>query len=301
MNTKQLKYARVLAKAGSFSKAANELNISQPSLSQYIKKIETDAGVTLFERTGGYVKLTDAGRVYIEAGEKILSVEKGMESAFLDVKEYKTGSLTVGMSHFRTSEMLVALSRDFKSKYPGICLVVEEDVLGEILDCAERGVYDIAIAPAPIDENVFRAEKVMEEELVLAVPKSLSNRFNPKIIEGKKYPAVDLVELQNAPFIMGESAQAVQSAFNSLLKKYGVSVDAQIVIKRLEMQLELAKQGLGIALIPTGIKRENDEKVVYYSLIQDLPKREIMAIYKKDAHLSCVGRYFIDLMKQKYL
>ena len=68
MNTKQLQYVLTLAHEGSFSKAATALNITQPSLSQYIKKIEKEVGLELFDRTNGDVQITDAGRVYLNAG-----------------------------------------------------------------------------------------------------------------------------------------------------------------------------------------------------------------------------------------
>lgn len=68
MNTKQFKQALVLAHEGSFSKSADVLNITQPSLSQYIKKIEKEIGLELFDRTNGDVQTTDAGHVYINAG-----------------------------------------------------------------------------------------------------------------------------------------------------------------------------------------------------------------------------------------
>ena len=78
MNMKQLKYVLVLAHEGSFSLAADTLGISQPSISQYIKKIEKEQGVELFDRTSGDVRITDAGRIYIEDGRKILDLEKQM-------------------------------------------------------------------------------------------------------------------------------------------------------------------------------------------------------------------------------
>ena len=83
MNARQFRYILVLAAEGSFSKAAKVLNISQPSLSQYVKKIEKQCGLSLFERTNNEVRLTDAGRVYIEAGRKILDIEHQMEGQFL--------------------------------------------------------------------------------------------------------------------------------------------------------------------------------------------------------------------------
>lgn len=72
MNAKQFKYVLTLANQGSFSKAAEVLEISQPSLSQYVKKIEQQIGLPLFDRINGVVRLTDAGRLYINTGRKVL-------------------------------------------------------------------------------------------------------------------------------------------------------------------------------------------------------------------------------------
>ena len=75
MNERQFRYVVALAEKGSFSRAAEVLNVSQPSLSQYIKRIENEVGICLFERTGGNVRLTDAGSLYVETGRKILDVD----------------------------------------------------------------------------------------------------------------------------------------------------------------------------------------------------------------------------------
>ncbi len=85
MNTKQLKYVLTLVREGTFSRAAEVLNITQPSLSQYIKKIEKEIGLELFDRANGDIRLTDAGRVYVEAGRKILDLEHQMENSFTDL------------------------------------------------------------------------------------------------------------------------------------------------------------------------------------------------------------------------
>ncbi|MBQ9942850.1 MAG: LysR family transcriptional regulator [Clostridia bacterium] len=89
MNTKQLEYVQVLAREGSFSRAADALNISQPSLSQYIKKIETEIGLPLFDRTNGNVRLTDAGHVYLSSGKQILDLEQQMNAPFQYLSENK--------------------------------------------------------------------------------------------------------------------------------------------------------------------------------------------------------------------
>ena len=98
MNLKQFKYVLALANEGSFSRAAEALNIKQPSLSQYIKKIEKDCGMQLFDRSKGDVRLTDAGRAYIEAGRKILDLEHQLEGRFSDLAAFKSGTISIGIA-----------------------------------------------------------------------------------------------------------------------------------------------------------------------------------------------------------
>ena len=100
MNLKQFKYVQILATAGSFAKAAELLGISQPSLSQYVKKIEQQLGAELFDRTGGALRLTDAGRIYLDAGGKILNLEHQMLGQLNDLAAYKDGC----MVNFRSTK-----------------------------------------------------------------------------------------------------------------------------------------------------------------------------------------------------
>ena len=113
MNMKQFKYALVLANEKSFSRAAESLGISQPSLSQYLKKIETEVGARLFDRSGSEVRLTDAGRAYIEAGKKILDIEHQMEGRISDINNNIEGSISVGVSPYRTISIMPEIIKEF--------------------------------------------------------------------------------------------------------------------------------------------------------------------------------------------
>lgn len=141
MNLKQLKYVLVLANAGSFSKAANILNISQPSLSQYIKKVEEQMGAELFERSNGTVRITDAGRVYIDIGRKILDLEDQMQNSFLDISQNKSGSIIIGTSPFRSASILPEIVASFRKKYSGICPIIVEMETHDLLEAAQRGEF----------------------------------------------------------------------------------------------------------------------------------------------------------------
>jgi len=298
MNTKQLEYVLVLSREGSFSKAADVLNITQPSLSQYIKKIEKEIGLSLFDRTNGDVRLTDAGRVYLESGKQILDLEQQMNAKFHDIAEHKAGTLRIGTSPFRSALMMPTVAKYFQSIYPGMHLVIDEMESHELIDGCEHGDFDFCLTMLPVDERIFAYEPIVEEELVLAVPTSAKLRHTVSLPD-RKYPAIDANQLNGLPFVMITESQVMQKALNSLCLEHKLSIDTAVVVKSLEAQIAMVRAGVGVALVPTGIERFcSDGEVRFYSFTQQLPKRKVVAMWRKDRYLSLAARDLIDGMKK---
>jgi DNA-binding transcriptional LysR family regulator len=297
MNAKQFQYVLVLTREGSFSKAADALGISQPSLSQYVKKIERSIGQTLFDRTNGEVRLTEAGRLYIEAGQKILDIEHQLENAFADLAACKTGSLIVGTAPYRAASMLPAVASAFRARYPGMHLVVREGTTAELAEGMAHGEYDLALTLLPLDPRLFQYEKVVEEELILAVPSS----FPPfPSTEGKdrKYPAVDAKVLDGQAMVMLTDTQFMQKQLEHLLLDYRLKVSVAAVVKSLEAQIEMVRAGIGMALMPSGIERFcRDASVRFYSFRDPLPKRELVVMWRKDRKLSSVAEELKEVIR----
>ena len=286
MNTKQFQYVLTLAHEGSFSKAADTLNITQPSLSQYIKKIEREIGLELFDRANGDIRLTDAGRVYIDAGKKILDIEHQMENSFTDLADHKTGSLIIGAAPYRAASMLPVIASRFQSLHPGMHLVVREGTTVELVEGMEHGEYDLALTLLPIDDRLFRWEKVVEEELILAVPSSYSP-FTTTTVPDRKHPAVDASVLNGKSMIMLTDAQFMQKQLENLLLDHHLSVHPAAIVKSLEAQIEFVKAGVGMALMPSGIERFcKPGDAVFYSFTESLPRREVVVMWRKDQKLS---------------
>ena len=298
MNMKQLKYVLLLADLGSFSAAADELGISQPSLSQYIKKIENQVGMPLFERTNGDVRLTDAGNVYVEYGRKILALEHQMETQFSDIAENKTGSIIVGTSPYRSAGMMPEIAKEFKLKYPGIHLVVEEMVSSDLINKMGKGAFDLCLTMLPVDEKIFSNEKIMEEEMVLAVPASYPE-LKTSAEPNRRYPAIDVREIDGGSFVMITDSQVMQQALNNLCDDYHLNLKKAAVVKALEAQINMVRNGVGMAIVPTGIERFCDEhEVRFYSFVQELPRREVVAMWRKGRTLPGVVSDLISVMKQ---
>ena len=289
MNTKQFQYVLTLANEGSFSKAADTLNITQPSLSQYIKKIEREVGINLFDRTNGDVRITDAGKVYIETARQILDLEHQMENSLSDIAGNRAGSLIIGAAPYRAASMMPTVAKQFQSLHPGMHLVVREGTTSELVEGMEHGEYDLALTLLPIDARVFSWEKVVEEELVLAVPSSHTSI--PAIaVPDRKYKAVDAAALDGQSLVMLTDTQYMQKKLQNILIEKKININTAAIVKSLEAQIEFVKAGIGMALVPSGIERFcNDDSVTFYSFIDTLPKREVVVMWRKDRKLSKVA------------
>ena len=297
MNLKQFKYVLVLAKEGSFSRAAEELNISQPSLSQYVKKIEHELGVELFYRTGGNVRLTDAGQVYIDIGRKMLDLEHRMHTSFSDLADHKTGTIIVGASPYRSASMMPVVTKLFQKTYPHMRVVIEERTTGELVEGLARGEFDLCILMLPVDEHTFSYEHVMEEELLLAVPASYPT-LESHPMENRAYDAVDVRSIDACRFVTITETQLMQRLFDNVCTEYGIHTESVAVVKSLEAQIALVRAGVGMAVVPSGIERFCSEgEVRFYSFAQPLPRRSVVAVWRKDRPLSQAAKELVRIMR----
>ena len=297
MNTKQLQYVLTLAHEGSFSKAADVLHITQPSLSQYVKKIEKEIGADLFVRTNGDVRITDAGRIYIEAGRRILDIEHQMENAINAIAACKTGSLLVGTSPSRSAAMMPLIAAKFKELHPNMFLVIREKTTAELLDGMEQGEFDLAVTLLPVDEKRFSCEKLAEEEIVLAVPAKWE-KLPAKKCSGRRYPAVSTEILRKYPLVMLTEVQYMQQQVDDLLYGGEGRTAPAAVVKSLEAQIEMVRSGVGMAVVPSGVERFCREgSVSFYSFSDQLLKREPAVIWRKGVKLSKTAQELIGVIK----
>lgn len=236
----------------------------------------------MFDRTNGDVHITDAGRVYIDAGKRILDIEHQMENSFTDLTSYKTGSLVIGTSPYRAASMIPIIAASFQKLHSGMHLVVREGTTDELIESMEHGEYDLALTLLPIDKRRFNYEKVMEEELILAVPVSYP-MFTTTMVGNRKYPAVEVSALNGSRMVMLTDAQFMQKQLENLILDYHLTIRPAAIVKSIEAQIEMVKAGVGMALMPSGIERicKKDE-VSFYSFIAPLPKREVVVIWRRD-------------------
>lgn len=303
MNMRKFRYVLTLAYHRSFSKAADELNISQPSLSQYILKIEKELDVSLFDRSGSDVRLTDAGRIYIEVGRQILDLERQMQNRLSDLREFNTGSIIIGVSPYRGVCLMPHVLSRFHERYPGMTVIMDERVGSDLIESARHGDFDLCITTLPVDERVFSYELIMRDEVVVAMPSDspLCRKAQSRAerVEGRLYPAIDPALLDGEEFVMISESQVMQQILDRLCESQGLHLRKTVECISLEAQLAMVKAGLGAALMPTSLTRfsENDGAVTFFSLKPELPFREIVVAFRKGQVHSRAIADLIDIMK----
>lgn len=280
MNLKQFRYVLTLADEGSFSRAAETLNIKQPSLSQYIKKIEKEVGMELFDRSGGDVRLTDAGIAYIDVGRKMLDLEHQLEGRFSDLAAYKSGTISIGISAHRSVALMPPIVASFKSLYPGITLRIVEKRRGELLDSAEHGEFDLVITTLPINTDLFNYEIIFVEENVVATKEELKAADDGN----RKFPVITASTLNHMSFAMLNEDHLMQRELEELIKTQELKLKKEVECTSLEALVEMVKIGIGAAFIPACLAKA--PSLHYYSIKEAMPRRAIALMYRKEQYLS---------------
>lgn len=281
MNLKQFKYVLTLADQHSFSSAADVLNITQPSLSQYIKKIEREIGAVLFDRTNGDVRLTDAGRAYIEVGRKMLDLEHQLEEQLSDIAAYKSGTISIGISAHRSVALMPSVVKEFKKLYPGITLQIVEKKRHELIESAEHGEFDLVVTTLPVDDTLFDTELLFVEENVIATPAPLPGQD----VEGRKFPVINAAVLNNLPFAMLNDDHLMQRELEELIRTQKLKLRKEVECTSLEALVEMVREGIGYAFIPACLAKGD---LYFYSINETVPRREIVVMYRKEQYLSKV-------------
>lgn len=301
MNMKQLKYVLVLAEEGSFSRAAETLNITQPSLSQYIKKIEKQLGVELFERTNGDVRITDAGRIYIEAGKKILDLEHQMENAFSDLSEFKGGTVSIGISPYRSVHLMPAVLREFNKLYPHIKLVVREKSGRDLIESAMHGEFDLCVIALPVDEKLFNYELIQKESVVIAVSKDSplysTLRLAAKTDKNRRFPAVDIKVVQGKSFAVLKKYMPMRNLTDRILEDNNVQINAKVEVSSNEALLSIVESGVCASFIPSGLTNTSNDKVAFFSIKQNVELRDVAVVYRKEQYISKPISDLIEIFK----
>lgn len=276
MNLYQIRYFLAIAETGGFTKAAERLFVSQPSLSVGIKKLEQELGITLFERGGRRAILTPAGKFFLKKATIILSE---YQTTLRELKGFHSQP-TLRLGTLRTIR-IVSLSRlisAFQAEYSNVLIELLDGTLEELRDWLEQGEIDLALTVLDSREDSKTSLTLFQQRRALAV--SANHAFAQR-------ETVRLAELGGQPYIerihcelWGETSQLFES--NSLQPRVVYRADHE------EWVISLIAVGLGIAIMP---EWQNTPGVVYIP-ISDLPlRRAIGLVWRTGQDVEVIERF----------
>ncbi len=290
---KRFEYVLALSECKNFSQAAQQLDISQSTLSQYIQKIEKEIGVSLFDRSVSPLKLTQYGEIYVKGARKIVDAYSETLDSIGDVDSGTIGSVRVGLSPSRASFMLPQVVSEFTQLYPQVTLKFIESKSKDIMKNLSEGNIDFAYTVTSGEDSYddCRVISVDKERIMLVTSADVK-------LSDEDDKAVDFKLAENHRFILLEENQLLTKIFHDLCKKSSASIENYICVSELSTALSLVKSGLGIMLLPSSYRNYGRLKseLSFYDIKQSDSERELAVIYKKDKYINKPTRALLEIM-----
>lgn len=300
MNSRQLQNAILLSQTLNFSKAAAQLNITQPALSKQIFSLEDELGVELFDRSGTPLKLTSAGKTFIRDAKEMLFREEQLKRSMEEFKNDERGVLNIGVSPFRMVYLIPQIVKTLREKFPGLQIVLNEDNSAQLHKGAVDGLYDFAIVNLPVDETMLDVTLLSPERLVLAVPKQFINLIHlEKSVNSEPYPLVKLTDCKDLPFITLSSQQELRRLFDKLCVVSGLRPNIVSEVVGITSAWSMARAGVGATILPLQFLNNTmlEDDLTFFTIDHESTVRQPAVITRKGQYISKYAEYAINLLK----
>jgi LysR family hydrogen peroxide-inducible transcriptional activator len=241
MDFQPLKYFLAVARSGSFVRAADQLGIAQPSLSQQIQKLERELGVALFDRLGRSLKLTAYGQSLEISAEKILREVEEARTAIEALKAEDAGEIKVGVIPTVLPYSLVKPLAAFQAKYPRVQITLTEAMTDDLVESLRRAELDIAILALPIRHAEIVCSELFREPLLAAVPLGHELASKDKIL---------LPMLGVEKMLLLREGHCLRNEVLTVCTKAKAQFRQVFESDHLESILRMVAEGYGVSLIP---------------------------------------------------
>ncbi len=306
-----LEYIYEVYKEKSFSKAANNLFISQPSLSGTIKRIEKEIGYEIFDRSTKPIGVTDVGMEYIHIIEKILELKSNFDNYINDVDALKAGSISIGGTHQYTSYMLPPMISAFLKKYPKINVDIIEAKSSKLMKYLNDGTIDIAIDNFKYDKNEYEGQFLSKDSILLAVPKKFKSNEKIKkfkieyddILSGEflkdSFLPIKLSNFKDEPFILLQEGNDTRVRADKKLAHEKIVPKVILEIEQQITSYNLTSYGIGISFISDFLIRNvgYNPNIILYKLSKYESDRDISFYYRKNKFLNRAVKEFLKIAK----
>jgi DNA-binding transcriptional LysR family regulator len=288
---RQLQVFESAARHLSYTRAAEELHLSQPGVSMQIKQLEESVGLPLFEQMGKKMHLTIAGREVYSYSKSIGSILDEAEGVLRDLKGLSSGSLSISVattaSHFATR-----LLAEFTKRHAGITISLDITNRESLQKQLENNEPDLVIMGQPPDGVEVEAEVFMDNPLVMIAPAGHA------LIDSKN---VSLTEIENEQFVVREHGSGTRGAIERFFSKYNVKFNTGIEMTSNEAIKQAVEAGLGLGIVSIHtLELELETKRLHVLDVVDFPiQRHWYIIQRKGKRLSPAANAFKNFVLEQ--
>lgn len=291
MELRDLKAFMAVVENGSFTKAASESFVSQPSLSKSIKKLEETLRVELLNRSTRHVELTDAGSIVYKQGQKIMGSVMELHILLDDLLNIQTGVIKLGIPPLIGTLFFPDIARNFHMQYPKVRLELVERGAKMIGTLVENGEVDIGIVVLPTDERKFSVQPFVEDQFFVFI-----NDSHPLAL--KKF--IQLEDLKNETFIIFTEEFTLHDYVINTCNTAGFTPIIGYKSSQWDLIVELVSSNLGITLLPYSIaaKQTNNNVKIIPLKDFDMPWR-LGVITKKNSYQSFALKQLLNSISRE--
>ncbi|MBZ5683047.1 MAG: LysR family transcriptional regulator [Acidobacteriia bacterium] len=287
MDFDQLETFLEVARHVSFSRAAEKRFRTQPAISSQIRALEEEVGAKLFDRSGGKVCLTAAGKAFQKYAEETLEARKAMLVTLAEMERVPRGEIVVGANEGTCLHILPEVFAGFKKLYPDVSVNIKRSDYAKILESVIDNSVDFGVVSLPVTDNRLTSVLIHRDELVLIAPPQhpLSKLKSVTVAEIAKFPLV-------VPKL-GHTRDGIEQLFQErrLKPNYTMELDSSELLKR----FVAADVGLGF-IASSNVQEDVRARVLVAVPIADAQiRRDLALVFRKDKALSRAALAFIDI------
>jgi LysR family hydrogen peroxide-inducible transcriptional activator len=272
MNLRDMEYLVAVAELRNFSQAAAKCNVSQPTLSAQIKKLEEWLGVPIFERNNKRVMPTEVGERIILSARRILREAEHIKQTADTARDPLAGNFRLGAFPTVSTYIFPHLVPNLTAQLPQLRLILIEEKTATLLERLKQGEIDAAILALPIEDDQLQTQALFDDEFYLAVPPghALANKKE-----------VQQSELSAHRLLLLEEGHCLRDQALSVCQLHGLSEEQDVRATGLETLRQMVKAGTGITFMPKIAMHADDPGIRYIPFAQPVPHRTIGLVWRK--------------------
>lgn len=304
MNKPVYEYILEIAKEGSFSKAANNLYISQPSLSRTIINLENKLGVEIFDRSKINIQLTIAGEKLVEYIQKSNALEKEFLSEIELIKCSKNQEINIGVISWKVPIFLPKIIPDFKTNFPNIKVNLTIDDSLSLENMLEKDELDVAIINGPVYNKNLEYRKLYSSNIIVMTNNN-SNIFKEQLKTNNKISDknLNLKDFENETFVILKADFRLGQIARNIFHNYNINPKNILEVANVNLAINMISIGMGISFIPDSFVKNNiieDQNLCFFSLDKRDFELPLVVTYKKKKSNYASIKNFINFVYENY-